>query len=51
VLGCILESLLGAYITWEHIVKQAGSVSLSAIGSVFESVLGSMLESLLGSLQ
>ena len=51
VLGCILESLLGAYITWEHIVMQAGSVSLSAIGSVFESVLKSMLESLHGSTQ
>ena len=27
--------------TWEHIVKQAGSVSSGAIGSVLESVLGS----------
>jgi hypothetical protein len=33
--------------TWERIVKQAGSVSSSAIESVFESVLGSDLESVL----
>jgi len=32
-------------ITWEHIVKQDGSVVLSAIGSVFECVLGSVLDS------
>jgi len=34
-------------LTWERIVKQAGSVSSSAIGSVLESVLGSVLESVL----
>ena len=28
-------------LTWEHTVKQAGSVPSSAIGSVLESVLGS----------
>jgi len=33
--------------TWERIVKQAGSVSSSAIGSVLESVLGSVIESVL----
>jgi len=30
-LGSVLESVLRAY--WERTVKQAGSVSLSAIGS------------------
>ena len=48
--GSVLENLLGVYLgascelTWERIVKQAGSVSSSAIGSVLESVLESMLE-------
>jgi len=32
-------------LTWELIVKQAGSVSASAIGSIHESVLGSVIES------
>ena len=34
-------------LTWERTVKQARSVSSSAIGSVLESVLGSVLESVL----
>jgi hypothetical protein len=34
-------------LTWDHIVKQDGSVASSAIGSIFESVLGSVLESVL----
>ena len=48
--GSVLENVLGVYLgascelTWEHIVKQAGSVSSSAIGSELESVLESMLE-------
>jgi hypothetical protein len=44
-----LRVFLGASraLTWDHIVKLAGSVSSSAIGSVPESVLGSVLESFL----
>jgi hypothetical protein len=34
-------------LTWEGIVKQAGSVPSSAIESVFESVLGSVCENVL----
>ena len=36
-------------ITWQCIVKQDGSVALSAIESVFECILGSVLESVLRS--
>jgi hypothetical protein len=49
----VLENILRVYLgascefTWEHIVKQAGSVSSSAIGSVLESMLESVLESVL----
>ena len=45
----VLENLLGVYMTlsgelrWERLVKQAGSVSASAIGSLLESVLESSL--------
>jgi len=48
--GSVLENVPSVYLgascelTWERIVKQAGSVSSSAIGSVLESVLESMLE-------
>jgi len=36
-------------LTWEHIVKQAGSVPSSAIGSVPSSAMRSVLKSMLGS--
>jgi hypothetical protein len=50
----VLENLLGVYMTlsgelrWERLVKQAGSMSASAIGSVLESVLDSFLRAGLG---
>jgi hypothetical protein len=46
----VLENVLRVYmgpsceLTWERIVKRAGSVSSRAIGSVLESVLKSILE-------
>jgi len=51
--GSVLENLLrvsfgaSCELTWECIVKQAGSESSSAIRSALESVLESMLEILL----
>jgi hypothetical protein len=47
--GSVLENVLGVYLgascelTWGRIVKQAGSVSLSAIGSILEIVLRAYL--------
>jgi hypothetical protein len=47
------RACLGVYLrasgehTWEHIVKQDGSVASSGIGSKFESILRSVLESVL----
>jgi hypothetical protein len=52
--GSVLENVLGVYLgascelTWESIVKQAGSVPSSAIGSVLESMPGSVHENVLG---
>jgi len=52
-LGASLKVFSGVYLrascelTWERIVKQAGSLPSSAIGILFESILGSVLESIL----
>jgi len=49
ILGNVLEVNLGTSweLTWKHIVKQAGSVSLHPIGSVLQNMLRSLLDSVL----